>query len=539
MFDPAQFLMSAPPLTVAVGIILAAFLSEDAATLAAATLSATCAIEPKLGFASAVAGIWLGDLGLYAVAYFYGQQLLEKRWARAIIRPDALERGRSWFNRNNGSALFLSRCMPGTRLPVSLAAGTFRMRVSRFASIGIAGAITWVAINFAVIQYSHSHLHRFVRVTPTVGLAIGALMFAAMLLVQSAVKRLSPRLRRWSKWEFWPAWLFYIPVVGMWIWLGLKNCGFSLPAVANPSQQNGGLVGESKAQILNDLRSVAPDVTADAYLLEEGEIEFRLAQVLDLVGNGKLMFPFVMKPNVGQRGAGFRKISSIEQAACYLVHVPSAVIAQRYVPGPQEAGIFYVRLPGEIRGEILAITDKQFPVVIGDGISTLEALIYRDSRASIIAQTYLRRFSRRRDEIIGAGKAVRLVEAGNHCQGCVFADGMHLYSEALRERVDQISQALPEFYIGRYDVRYTDEAALRRGEFQIIELNGAASEATSIYDAHNSLWYAYKVLYKQWALTFAAGAANRNRGFMPPSLFQLAREWMAYTRRAEAYPLAD
>jgi len=539
MFDIVQFLMTAPPATVALAIIASAFVSEDAATLAAASLAATKAIEPTLGFASAVAGIWLGDLGLYALAYRYGSGALGARWVRRVVKPELVARGRTWFGRHNLMALFLSRCMPGTRLPVSLAAGTFRMPLRTFAAVGAAGALVWVAINFALIAYSQHHLNRYIRITPTVGLAFGAVLFLFLLALQVVVKKLAPVLRRWLQWEFWPAWLFYVPVVGMWIWLGLKHRGFSLPAVANPSQENGGLVGESKAKILDELRTVAPDFVAEAYLLEEGDIEFRLAQVMELIRDRKLMFPFVMKPNVGQRGAGFRIVRSVAQAACYLLRMPSAVIAQKYVPGPHEAGLFYVRLPGQKSGDILAITNKQFPTLVGDGASTLEDLIRHNGRASIIAETYLSRFKQRRKEIIPLGETVRLVEAGNHCQGCIFGEGMHLYSEALRARIDEISQALPEFYIGRYDVRYTDADSLRRGEFQIIELNGAASEATSIYDSRNSLRHAYTVLYEQWALVFAAGAANRARGFRCPSLLELGREWMAYTRRAKAYPIAD
>jgi hypothetical protein len=117
---------------------------------------------------------------------------------------------------------------------------------------------------------------------------------------------------------------------------------------------------------------------------------------------------------------------------------------------------------------------------------------------------------------------------------------MYLYSEALRHRIDEISKALPEFYIGRYDIRYADEALLRNGlGFQIIELNGAASEATSIYDERNTLSAAYKLLYRQWSLVFEAGDQNRRRGFRAPTLMQLWHDWREYSQQAAAYPIAD
>jgi len=210
------------------------------------------------------------------------------------------------------------------------------------------------------------------------------------------------------------------------------------------------------------------------------------------------------------------------------------------VEGPEEAGIFYYRFPKEQKGHILGITRKQFPLLVGDGVHSIRELIEADSRARLIAQTYLERFASVVDQILPQGESLRLVEAGNHCQGCIFKEGEDLYSEELRNAFDQISQKLPGFYIGRYDVRYRSDDELRSGkEFQIIELNGAASEATNIYDKGNSLWSAYNTLYRQWKLVFQIGAANRSRGHRPVGPLAVIRDWMEFSRQAMEYPLAD
>jgi hypothetical protein len=142
--------------------------------------------------------------------------------------------------------------------------------------------------------------------------------------------------------------------------------------------------------------------------------------------------------------------------------------------------------------------------------------------------------------VVPPGMTVRLVEAGNHCQGCVFTDGAHLATEALREAIDRISQSLPGFFIGRYDVRYADPADLRAGrKFQIVELNGAASEATNIYDSRNSLASAYRTLYRQWELVYRIGRLNRDRGHRTAGLLALLRDWTQYRQLALQYPGAD
>ena len=216
------------------------------------------------------------------------------------------------------------------------------------------------------------------------------------------------------------------------------------------------------------------------------------------------------------------------------------MVAQRYALGPHEAGVFYYRFPHESRGHIFAITEKLFPVLVGDGKSTVTELVWRDRRARFMADKYLQRFTEQKNEVLAVGEELKLVEAGNHAQGCIFRDGMRLCTPELESRMDEISQKLTGFFIGRYDIRYASEEDLRAGgNFQIIELNGAASEATSIYDARNSIFAAYRTLFQQWELVFAIGAANRKRGCAPTKLSLVWQKWREYSRLAATYPAAD
>src|SRR5258706_13763280 len=157
-----------------------------------------------------------------------------------------------------------------------------------------------------------------------------------------------------------------------------------------------------------------------------------------------------------------------------------------------------------------------------------------------MADKYLQRFSERQGEVLPVGEELKLVVAGNHAQGCIFRDGMRLCTPELESRMDEISQKLTGFFIGRYDIRYASEEDLRDGgNFQIIELNGAASEATSIYDPANSIFAAYRTLFRQWDLVFAIGAANRDRGFAPTKLTLVWQKWREDSRMAATYPAAD
>lgn len=528
-------------LALLMSIVVTALLSEDGGAAAAATLVGSRSLDLPFALTAAVAGLWIGDVAIYALARRFGRGLLDRGWTRRLVGASAFARAETWVTSQGAGALFLSRFVPGTRLPSYIAAGLARMTFSRFALTTALSAAVWSA---AVIAFGRS----IAAVLPGVPrwLVAAALM---ILVVGGAgvwqrfgtrmIRRISIFLSKLRRWEFWPAWLFYAPVPFMCAWLGLKYRGLSLPTIANPAQRNGGIVGESKIEILRELGRIAPEHVAEAYLVSPGSLPERTRRIRELVESGVLRFPFVMKPDTAQRGEGFRKISSLQQALGYVIEVAAPVTAQSYAEGPCEAGIFYYRYPGEPRGRILAITDKVFPVVVGDGRSTIRELIEADSRARLIAGTYLRRLGSSADRVLPEGDSLRLVEAGNHCQGCIFRDGLRLYSEALRARIDEISQGLPGFFIGRYDVRYTSEEDLRAGRFTIIELNGSASEATSIYDERNSLLSAYRTLYRQWELVYAIGAANRSLGQRPASLRDVWRDWRQYQAQAAFYPMAD
>jgi membrane protein DedA with SNARE-associated domain len=523
-------------------IVLGAFVSEDGATITAATLAASSVLDLRLAFLSAFAGLWAGDLGVYALTRGIAPRIMQHRWFAGWFKKEKTRKGNPSGN-NGHLTLALSRFLPGTRLPAYISAGLERMPVLAFAVITAVSAIAWILLVFATIQLAPSRSSSAKQQLPILSL-FGLSLFAIL----SAWRRWGPGIRRLLgisfdrivRWEFWPAWLFYSPVVAICFWLGLRYRGFSLPTVANLNQKNGGIVGESKIGILQTLMETSPEYTSDGYLVPEGSSENRIAAIGEICLRYQIRFPFVLKPDTAQRGAGFRKVSSFDEAEKYIDQVSAPLVLQRYVEGPEEAGIFYYRFPKEQKGHILGITRKQFPLLVGDGVHSIRELIEADSRARLIAQTYLERFASAVGQILPQGESLRLVEAGNHCQGCIFKEGEDLYSEELRNAFDQISQKLPGFYIGRYDVRYRSDDELRAGkEFQIIELNGAASEATNIYDEGNSLWSAYNTLYRQWKLVFQIGAANRSRGHRPVSPLAVIRDWMEFSRQAMEYPLAD
>ncbi len=343
-----------------------------------------------------------------------------------------------------------------------------------------------------------------------------------------------------SLFEFWPSSLIYFPIAIQWLWLSVRYRGISLPLNSNPGISLSGMVGESKSEVFSIASDKAKERIASWCLLADWESpEGGVLQARQMMGCIGLDYPVVAKPDIGCRGAGVRIIRSPEQLKSYIQTFPvqGKIVLQKLVPYEAEAGIFYIRYPGEKRGEIFSITLKYPPYIVGDGHSTLQQLINKDPRSSQLSELYLKRHNQRLNEVIPDNQPFRLVFAGSHSRGCIFRDGCEFISEEMEKSFDEVANGLPEFYYGRIDIRFKDIDSLMKGEnYHILEINGASSEAGHIWDCRSSLKEVYRVLFYQYRTLFQLGWINRRRGFRPPSLIRLLKFWKKERELVKHYP---
>jgi len=347
-----------------------------------------------------------------------------------------------------------------------------------------------------------------------------------------------------SFFEFWPGWLFYTPVVAHCITLAMRYRSPLALAAANPRITAGGLCGESKLSILDQVDDTARPLLAryTSITTHAWSAHADLAAGEQALAEADLSFPVVAKPDVGCNGTGVRLIGSPADLYRYLAAFPrnERVLLQEYLPEDGEAGLFYVRHPNEPIGRITSITLKYAPTVTGDGRSSLRQLITADPRAGRIPQLYLPRLAQRLHEVPAQGERVRLVFVGNHCKGSIFRDGINHATPALTACFESVARAIPEFHFGRIDVRFASLAALSRGEgFRIIEINGAGSEATHVWDPQTRLIDAWRAQFFHYGQAYAIGAANRDRGIRPPRIREVLRLWRRQKRLMASYPLND
>lgn len=277
---------------------------------------------------------------------------------------------------------------------------------------------------------------------------------------------------------------------------------------ANPALHAGGVGMESKFETLNLL---PPDYQPKSILARPNDpfevIERRLL-------HAGITFPLIAKPDIGYRGFLVRKIDSATELEGYLRCYNIDFIIQEFLDYPEEVGIFYYRLPNERRGKVVSLTLKEFLYISGDGHSTVRELIEQKPRALLQLENVQETQPEILSQVPEFGEKVPLSVIGNHCKGTQFINGNPFIDEQLNDTIDRVSQTIDGFYYGRFDVKCQSLEALKEGrDFKIIELNGAFSEPTHIYDpSHSTYWEALTTIVKHWRLVRQIAEVNHKRG---------------------------
>jgi hypothetical protein len=309
-----------------------------------------------------------------------------------------------------------------------------------------------------------------------------------------------------TNWEYWPFGIIQAPFFLYWLWLSLKARSLLFFTASNPSILSGGMMGESKSEVLKMVpEGVKPKTILFNYPTQKETV------LSELMKHG-LALPVIFKPDLGERGWMVRKIRTTQDMDVYLREIKINFIAQELVELPLEFGVFYVRFPNEEKGHVNSITGKEFLSVTGDGQRTLQELILSLDRARLQWETLRVTYAERLAEIIPSNKKIELVSIGNHCLGTKFLNCNHLITSRLNESFDRISRQVPGFYFGRFDLQCATEEDLQNGNVKIVELNGCGAEPAHIYHPGSSLWDALKVLHTHWKNLYTISIQNHQRG---------------------------
>jgi len=341
-----------------------------------------------------------------------------------------------------------------------------------------------------------------------------------------------PFFIRLFNWEYWSFGAVYACIYPVWFLLCLRARSLFFFAAANPRIRNGGFLNESKEEIVPMIPEEWHPRTAFFALPCNADL------VLAELQRKGLSYPLMGKPNVGGRGRGVKVLGSDDDVRAYAQTAFLDFHIQEYVPYKNEVGIFYCRYPDQERGSITGIVEKEFMSVTGDGVHSMRELLLKNKRALMYMESYETIHGEFLDTVLSKGEKHVISPFGNHARGALFLDVSHRTDEMLTETIDALCRQIPDFYYGRLDVRYQSWEELKAGKhFAIIEVNGAGSEPTHIYDPKHSLFFAWKEIVRHWIILNRISRQNRRKGHPYLSLregIEMFRENKALSEKLDA-----
>ena len=197
-------------------------------------------------------------------------------------------------------------------------------------------------------------------------------------------------------------------------------------------------------------------------------LPYQVIKVNDPPNLVDLDYPVVMKPNFyNGKGKNVSIIRNSTEAKNYLnkiaklnreIEIDQEIVVQKFHPGPYEVGILWERYPHQMftdkPGRIVSIVEKRE--------------INSDPKFKNLPRSYY-----------------GLKRAGDAFYN--LRDRPEWITTELTQTMNQIAETFPNFYAGRYDIRFSElDKFLKGQDFKIVELNGADGEDLRAYLAESS-----------------------------------------------------
>jgi membrane-associated protein len=137
-----------------------------------------------------VAVVVAGSSNLYLISRHWGERLLRGRLG-AVLHVDAagLARAERWLDHWGPILIIFGRHLPGFRIPITVAAGTFKVRYAVFASSVAVSTAIWAGAWFWLEARFGREIGRFVNAHHWTYLVVAAvLLFAIVSLIVRAAR---------------------------------------------------------------------------------------------------------------------------------------------------------------------------------------------------------------------------------------------------------------------------------------------------------------------------------------------------------------
>jgi membrane protein DedA with SNARE-associated domain len=128
------------------GLAVGTLVSEDLTSISAGLLARDGVIDLLPAIAACTVGVYVGDLGLWALGRVGRRRALRWKWAARRVEPAMLASLSARLDGRMGLAVLASRFLPGSRLPMYLAFGISGRRPWAFAAWSFVAVLLWTPL---------------------------------------------------------------------------------------------------------------------------------------------------------------------------------------------------------------------------------------------------------------------------------------------------------------------------------------------------------------------------------------------------------
>ncbi|MEL6123009.1 MAG: hypothetical protein AAFR14_04750, partial [Bacteroidota bacterium] len=264
-------------------------------------------------------------------------------------------------------------------------------------------------------------------------------------------------------------------------------------SAANPQIYLGGMLDDRKSDIYDQVPQQYVPVTR-LFVPKDTSI---IAEILQ-----EFSFPMMAKPNVGFRGYLVRRIDNeLELSEVIKQYIGKELLIQEFLAQEHEYSVMYYWVDAYDHG-ISSLVEKHLPKVIGDGKRTVSSLIEALDNPFLNHEWVTKKNKQHLDRILDDGEALLIDHVGNFARGSKFENLNSKIDATLTTSMRTFFTHVPGMNFCRLDVKAASLNELKKGNFKLLEINGAKSEPLHIYDPRMSMWDVFRAIRTHWKTLF-------------------------------------
>lgn len=299
----------------------------------------------------------------------------------------------------------------------------------------------------------------------------------------------------------------------LWLKYSIRNKSMTFFSVVNPRIETGGMFGERKTDIYDILD---PNYIPTTFLFKSS-----LDQLSSEINKHGLGFPLIVKPNTGLGGTGVYKADTLEELKYFLSNIPNEeLIIQEFITYKREFSILYYCLPKSHKTIAYSIIEKVYPIITGDGISTIKELIENLGNDRLRKDYIYKKLGKRLQEILPEGEEMVVDYMGNYVSGAEFLYHNVEIPDSLGQQIHDAITKTADIYFARLDVKADTVPELLKGKFLIIEVNGTKSEPLELYTPNVPEDHKHQTLNYHWEMLERISHEQMALGETPTSTFE-------------------